>query len=287
MIFTAALFGLTFPLMKLALEDIPVFTLNTLRFYLAGIPLLVFCWLRKIPVSSKVWKSGTLCGVILFSGYALQTSGVKISSAALASFLSGLFVIITPFFALIFLKISISQRALWGVLFSLSGLIVLSNARATEFGWGEWLVLLGAIGFAAHIVAITGCKGLPVIPLTAVQLTIVGILSHAFSLFGPNSSSLIEVCLQASNLSLICIALMAIFSTVLAFALQISFQQLSDPTAVAIAFSFEPVWGAVLSAIILGDYLGPVVYLGGLLILLGTLIVEIPSRFFLRPMRRR
>ena len=96
----ALLYGVTFPLVHDALDDITPFAYLVGRFGIATLLLAPV----TIPALARA-RSGTphvacapglIAGVILFGGYATQTIGLQYTSPSTSAFLTGLYVIITP-----------------------------------------------------------------------------------------------------------------------------------------------------------------------------------------------
>jgi drug/metabolite transporter (DMT)-like permease len=76
------IWGATFVLVKQALADVSTLLFLTLRFSIAAIVLaLVFRKELRAPHVGASLRRGVLAGVFLFSGYVLQTAGLKFTSA--------------------------------------------------------------------------------------------------------------------------------------------------------------------------------------------------------------
>jgi len=98
------IWGSTFVMVKDATASYPIFPFLTLRFGLATLALLLIGW-RRLP--SLGWKgvgAGVLIGLFLFSGYALQTFGLRYTSASKAGFITGLSVAIVPVLSTLLLR---------------------------------------------------------------------------------------------------------------------------------------------------------------------------------------
>ncbi|MDD4753986.1 MAG: DMT family transporter, partial [Desulfitobacteriaceae bacterium] len=111
LLFVAAIWGATFVTVKNALADITPFYFNALRFSLAALILGVISW-RKLPLLNKsLIASGSLIGFFLFAGYSFQTIGLQYTSASNAGFITGLSVVLVPFFSIYFSKKAPSLEA--------------------------------------------------------------------------------------------------------------------------------------------------------------------------------
>jgi drug/metabolite transporter (DMT)-like permease len=74
-----------------------------------------------------------------------------------------------------------------------------------------------------------------------------------------------------------------VISGALAFSLQMTGQHYTTPAAAGLILSTEAVFAAVFAAILLGERLGPMAWLGAMLILAGIIIVEAAPLIFKKP----
>ncbi len=100
------LFGATFVVVKSALDDISPLSFVAWRFLIGAIILFALA----LPRGREIWIHGTIAGVALFAGYALQTAGLQYTSASNSALITGLYVVLTPFLAAIFAR---RAPALW------------------------------------------------------------------------------------------------------------------------------------------------------------------------------
>src|SRR5687768_10545951 len=102
-----AVWGVTFPLVKDAVEVIPVTTFLGYRFTSAAIIAAILFRQQLRALSPAGWRAGALMGVFLTGGYLFQTFGLERTSSSNAGFITGMFVVLTPLFGALFL----GQRA--------------------------------------------------------------------------------------------------------------------------------------------------------------------------------
>ena len=115
LVFVALIWGSTFVLVKQALDDISTLLFLTLRFSIASVALLLLFW-NKLRTEDQNFRhsirGGVMAGVCLFSGYVLQTFGLKYTSAAKAGFITGMYIPFVPLFgALVYRKIAEKRRS--------------------------------------------------------------------------------------------------------------------------------------------------------------------------------
>jgi drug/metabolite transporter (DMT)-like permease len=74
----------------------------------------------------------------------------------------------------------------------------------------------------------------------------------------------------------------AVLASVVAIRLQLAAQRVLSPTYTALVYTLEPVVASATGFLLLGDRLSPLQWLGGLLILSGSLLPELHRRSFTR-----
>src|SRR5882762_6725843 len=103
----AFIWGATFVIVKQALTDVSTLLFLTIRFALATLALtLIFGHQFNAGFNKRSIRGGIIAGVLLFSGYVLQTFGLKYTSASKTGFITGLYIPLVPIFSsLIYRKI--------------------------------------------------------------------------------------------------------------------------------------------------------------------------------------
>ena len=106
--------------------------------------------------------------------------------------------------------------------------------------------------------------------LVIVQLTTVFILSLLMALFFER----LDIHLSYTSNVWWPIILTGVFATALAFYMQNRFQRYSTATKTAILFSGEPIFSAIFAYLLLGEKVGLIAWIGGLLIIFGMIICQ-------------
>ena len=155
LILAAFFFGVTFPVVHDALEDVTPFGYLLVRFTIAVVVLAPFGFAMVRADRDQrrlLLRIGLVAGVLLFGGYAMQTVGLQYTSPSSSAFITGLYVAMTPIVE------SIVRRrapAVGGVrraiVVATGGLFMLTGADL-GFGKGELFTLACAAMFAIWIV---------------------------------------------------------------------------------------------------------------------------------------
>ena len=265
------IWGSTFAIIKGILDQILPLTFLAYRFFLAAFVLSVIFWKRLKNIDNIILRKGWLIGVFLFLGYTFQTVGLKYTTATKTGFITGLSVVLVPVISYFFIKEKINRNSVIGVIFAVIGLWFLNYNSNFSFNFGDFLVLLGAVSFAMHIISVgLYAKKVDYVPLVIVQLATVFVLCLLMAIIFERPA----LHLSYSFNIWWAIILTGIFATALAFYMQNRFQRYSTATKTAIIFSGEPIFAAVFAYFLLGEKVGLIAWAGGLLIIFGMIISQ-------------
>ena len=270
--------GSTFVLVKQALADVSTFLFLALRFIIAAIALaLIF---RKEFRAPNAWislKRGALAGVFLFTGYVLQTAGLRLTTASKAGFITGLYIPLVPILGAVVLQKLPQISELAGVAIACVGLVLLTGQTDIfQISRGDLLVAACAVAFACHVLVLGRFS-----PKSNVGMLTVSQIATA-ALLGAATFWWIEPPhLVLSQSVWIALAVTSLLATALAFFVQTWAQRWSSPTRTVLIFSLEPVFAWLTSYLLAGEMLSIRAIAGAALILAGILMVE------LKPIRKR
>lgn len=277
----AAIWGLTFPMVKDAVEGFPVSTFLAYRFLsafalVAGFSLLQPGGLRKLD--REGWIGGVIMGIFLTSGYVFQTLGLERTSASNAGFITGLFVVLTPLFGAILLKHKAGKPAWVAAFVSAVGLFLLSRTGGTGALDGDALVFLCACSFSFHILA-TGrvAKQHDTAALLAVQLGVCGVITFVWS------ASAGELMVPREDSLWVALVVTSLFATALGFYIQTYAQRHASEARTALILASEPAFAGLFAYILLEEKLTALGWLGAALILSSIVMVEVIP--YMRPPR--
>ena len=266
------IWGSTFAIIKGVLDQIPTFTFLAYRFLLAALILYLIFWKRiKENIDKTTLKKGSLIGIFLFMGYAFQTVGLKYTTATKAGFITGLSVVLVPIISHFFIKEKVNRNSAIGVVLAFIGLWFLNYNSSFSFNLGDFLVLLCAMSFAMHIISVgLYAKKVDYVGLVIVQLATVFVLCLLMALIFEKPA----IHLSYSSNIWWSIVITGIFATALALYMQNKFQRHSTATKTAIIFSGEPIFAAVFAYLLLGEKVGLIAWIGGLLIIFGMIVSQ-------------
>ena len=150
LILVTAVWGVTFVQIKDALELYPLFAFLAVRFAIAVAVLAVPVAPRLRSLGRRGALAGASLGGLLAAGYALQTAGLERTTVSAAGFVTGMYVVLTPVFALVLFRLRPGASVWIGVALAVIGLGMLSGVPAGS-GTGDLLVLGAAALYALQI----------------------------------------------------------------------------------------------------------------------------------------
>ena len=259
LLLVSASWGLAFVVMKDAIERQSVNSFLFTRFLVAVIAMFLLKPTVIQVINREILRKGFIAGLFLAAGYILQTLGLAITGAAVTGFITGLYVVATPVIAALVLRVRITAFT-WGcVLLATVGLALLS-LKGWNLGYGEFLVFLCAIAFAAHIIALSNwSNGLDVYAMTIVQLATCALATGVISLIQGYE-------LPPDRNGWYVVLFTAIICTAVAFVVQTWSQAHMSATKVAVILTMEVVFAALFAVIFGGESLSLRTLFGGVLV---------------------
>ena len=255
----AMAWGWAFVIMKDAILRQSVNNFLFTRFVFGAVVMvLIRPSVLKLLNKDLLLRAGT-AGIFLGFGYIFQTLGLARTGAAITGFVTGLYIVLTPLFAWLFLKEKINRFTWICIGVATVGLAFLS-IHGFSVGFGELLVFVSAIFYALHIIALSQwSSGRDPYAMTVVQLAVCALLSGVASIPGgyspPPDAGVWGV-----------VIFTAVFATAIAFIIQTWAQAHMTSTKVAVILTMEVVFAAIFAIIFGGESLTLQSAIGGTLV---------------------
>uniref|UniRef100_A0A7C3MKL1 DMT family transporter n=1 Tax=Dictyoglomus thermophilum TaxID=14 RepID=A0A7C3MKL1_DICTH len=273
LIFVTLIWGSTFSLTKISLKYLTPFFLLFVRFFLGSLSLSIYFIAKRDPLTIN-W-AGSILGIINFSAIAFQTFGLRSTTATKGAFITGLSVLMVPFFERIFLGSKIGVRLWFSVSIAFLGLTMLTVdfKQIGYVNWGDFLVFICALLYAIQIVYIAYVvHKKEVLDLAFSELFLTALLALLFHIFFETGS----LPLKSIFISFLPVFYLGTIATSLTLTLQLIGQKYLTPTKSALIYNLEPVFATVFAFFILKESLSFIQFIGAFLILL-ALFISIPS----------
>lgn len=277
---TAFIWGFAFVAQRVGMDYVGPFVFNGVRFALGCLVLLPFILRngirnngadkaqKKPDLKTLLW-GGALAGLALFGGSSFQQVGIVYTTAGKAGFITGLYVVIVPFLALIWKQHT--NRGTWtGAILAAAGLYFLSITEQLTIDFGDFLVLLGAFCFAAHVLVIGWLSPkMDSLKLAFIQYAAVSIISLITAVVVEENT--VSGLLHAT----VPILYGGAMSVGVAYTLQVIGQRNAHPAHASIILSLESVFAAIGGWLILSEMMTLRQLTGCALMLAGMLISQL------------
>ena len=258
LLFVTFIWGLTFILVKEALNDAAPFSFTALRFALATFFTLLIVNKKIITTTRHEFVGGILCGFFLFLGYTFQNFGLMNTTATKSAFITSVSVLIVPLLLFSLNIQKVNQRIWLAVVLATFGLYLLI-LPGEGINIGDVITLGCAVSFALHIIAQDNYlkKEIRLLPFVCIQLASVTLISFINALvFEP------EAIIWSTRLTY-AIIITGIFATLIAFLIMVWAQKILNPSETALIFAMEPVAAALFAMVFAGEILGLLGWIGG------------------------
>ena len=277
LVLVTLIWGSTFVLIKAALADASPLLLNAARMSLAAFLLGIYYRRQVAELRRPSLLAGAVIGFFLFLGYALQTTGLKLTTPSKSAFLTGVSTVLVPLLLVVFWKTRIHPWRALGIGLALAGLFFMTVpsgrqglADFTRVNSGDLLTIACALAFAFQIIFLgRSTQRLPFEQMAFLQIGIAAVLMVV-------ASPLLEhPHLQLSTTVIATILVTGVLGTAVAFTVQAWAQQFTPATHTALIFTLEPVFAWLTSFLYTKERLGARASAGALLILAGVLMSEL------------
>ncbi len=259
---------------KLILQGMGMFNLLGVRFCLAFAVLTVLFLPRLKSANRKTVTAGAVMGGMYFLVVTAELSGLKRMTSGNASFLVNTAIVLVPLLQAIIKHQLPQSKVILSVLLCFCGVGVLTLGAGFGFGTGERWCLLAAFLYASTILITDHLShsGIDTLAAGVVQVGMIGVLSLV-------SSFLTEAPrLPSGTTEWIGILMLAVVCTGFGFTLQPVAQSGTSAERAGMFCALNPMVAAGLGVLFLQEPFTCKTLAGGILILLGILITELPER---------
>ena len=263
---------------KLILEGMGIFNLLGLRFSLAFALLSVLFFRRLKSAGIKTISAGAVMGGIYFLVMTADLNGLKRMSSGNAAFLCNTAIVIVPLLQAVMKKSLPRGKAVLSVIFCIFGVGILTIGSRMGFGIGECFSLLAAFLYACAILTTDRLShgGIDTLAAGIVQVGVIGALSLTTSFLTEMPR------LPQSSTEWFGIGMLALVCTGFGFTLQPVAQSGTTAERAGMFCALNPMVAAMLGIVFLHEPFTVRTVAGGLLILSGILLAELPDQVIRR-----
>ena len=269
LITAAAVWGVSFVVVKEVLAVSSPLLFVAMRFTLATLVLAPFVGLRR-RFSAAELQAGIVLTLLLASGFATQAVGLQYTTPARSAFIVALSSVLAPIVAVVAVRHRMNTLGIGALVVAGVGIYFLTNPSGGGLNRGDMWTLITSVVFGGHIVAVSEfSKRFDARRLVWLQLpgTAVGV-GLAAALFEP-------VRLSWTGPFIGALVFTAVFSTALALIWQMRAQRFMSSMRASLLLCFEPLFATLTSWLYWGERFSLTQGVGAGLILGGMVLAVV------------
>jgi drug/metabolite transporter (DMT)-like permease len=279
LILATMIWGAGFVGTRWTLSDYTPLWSNALRFALAGVIALPYLLVKG---QKRNIKGAIECSIVLLLALQLQTIGIKYTTLAKSGFLTTFYAIFTPIIGMVFLKQRF-KASYWGLVgLALFGILLMCELKLDNFNYGDLMTLISAVFFSLHIIFVDRyAQNVSSLEFNLWQCLLIGLLNPvvAFLVDGPAPlAPLLDWSSLLVPSPLSGFIVLAIFSSLLAFSIQIYAQKGIRPHVVSLIFLMESVFSAFFGFFFFDERLSSMALSGAGLVLLAVALIPFATK---------
>ena len=274
LLFTSLIWGLAFIFQSEAANYIGPYTFNGLRFLLGAISLLPLMGFNRHNIDlKKCLRIGIILGTCIGIASNLQQFAIGYTSAGKAGFLTSLYMVMVPIIAFLIYRQKPSKYVVISIFVAVIGLYFLCGETSFVLETVDFALIICAFFFAMQIIIVGKyARDVNSVLLSLIQYIVAGLLSLVLALFFE------EIDINAISNASIAILYTGIFSTGVAYTLQIVGQRYTDPTIASLLMSLESVIAAIAGYFILHEALSQRELWGCILMFIAVILSQMKGR---------
>ena len=259
---------------KLILEGMGLFNLLGVRFLLAFAFLAVLFFSRLKSLNRKTVAAGVVMGSMFFLVMTAELSGLKRTASGNTAFLENTAIVLVPLLQALLGRRLPKRNVILSALLCLTGVGVLTLGGDIGFGAGECWCLIAAFLYACTILVTDRLShsGIDTLAAGIVQVGVIGAFSVAASFLTETPR------LPSGTTEWLGIVMLAVVCTGFGFTLQPVAQSGTTAERAGMFCALNPVVAAGLGIMFLHEPFTVKTIVGGILILLGIVLAELPER---------
>ena len=275
LLLVAFIWGVAFVVVKSALDYIPPIWMLALRFTLATVLMLLIFRNRIVTAvrgGRTIIKHGFYLGIFLYVAYATQTIGCMYTPAGKNAFITATYVVLVPFFHWFRTRKRPNHLCFIAAFIAIIAIGLISLNGDLTMNIGDFLTLICGIVYALQIEYLDKyTENEDPIVLSVFMIGFAAVLSWVSAplMDGPMSG------IVFNHEMLMGILYLGVLSTMVCFMLQSLCQKYLRSSTAAIIMCMESVFGALASAVFLGERMTGRAIFGCFLMLAAVILAQV------------
>lgn len=275
-LFAALIWGVAFYFQKIAMDHVGPLTFLGLRAAIASAALAPWAWQeqgRPAADARPIWHYAVLAGLVFFTGGALQQTGLVTATVTNTSFLTALYVILTPFLLWMLKHEKPGLRVWIAAVMAFVGIWYLGGGSLAAFSKGDVLIAVSSLFWSLYMV-VTGASAKAGRPrlYTCLHFAVIAALAL------PLAFAFEDVSWAAIKAGAVPILYVGLISTAFTFTIMATAVRHIPASRASVLLSTEVVFGAAAGYVMLGERLPLVGWLGAGLVLAAIILVQMDRK---------
>jgi drug/metabolite transporter (DMT)-like permease len=272
LLLVTVVWGMTFPVLKVATGLLSGVEVTTLRFCIAALCMLPF--VRGI--SSAAWRDGFWLGALALFSMAAQAYGLQFIASNRSAFLTSLNVLMVPLLGLL-----LGARPSW-LIFVAAALACLGIGMMSYDGEAHLLAdaatLFAALAYAVYTMGMSARARLhKAVHLACAQVWCMAAMGLVWMLLDSGPARVLSLPEVISLEVLLGLLFLGALASAATFFLQALAQTHVSAEQAAIIYALEPVFAALFGWIYLAEVMTPMAQAGALVVVLAVMLSQRPS----------
>lgn len=268
MLITSLLFGFSFSIQAIGAKHLDPFSFSIGKYIIAIITTIPFI-LRKTKTSRKdEIIYGIILGLILFGFTNLQQVVAKEGTPGKTGFITSLYIVEVPLINFLFFKKKISLQTIISLLFSIAGLVLISDLKDFSIKTSDILTIVCSLLLASQIIVLGKCSNkCNVFKLNFYSFVVILLLSiFGYFIAGEQAT------LAGFKNGWFPILYVGFGCSTIGCGLQAYCQKTLDPTTTSLILSLESVFSVISGYLILDATLSKIEIVGCILMFIGVIL---------------
>ena len=270
LLFATLVWGLTFPVLKVATASLTGIEVSALRFLIAAVCMAPFA----LHVPAHTWRAGCVLGALVLITYVAQAFGLEFISSNRSAFLTSLNVLMVPL-----LGIALGGRPSWLVVIAsvlaCAGIGLMSYDGGAHL-WADSATVLGALGYAIYVILLSArTKAHIPSQLATAQMFWMALMGCLWMVWSSGVEGILTLPSRIDGEIFIGLLYLGVVASAGMFFLQAFAQRHVSAEKAAVIYAMEPVFAALFGWLWLSEVLTMRAALGAAIVVFAVVLSEL------------
>lgn len=274
LVLVAVIWGMGFPVTQMAIDaNMSAGLIVAIRFALAAVIMGLVFRRELSTLTGQEIRDGAIAGLLVVTGFLLQTVGLEYTTPSNNAFLSATNVIMVPILSWVVLRQRPSGKLFLAAIGTFVGAAMLTlSPQGLKLNIGDLLTLGCALAFSVQVLYLGTVVGrISAAKLSFLQMATAAVVGILYVLLFERGS----VGAADFEKGIWPVVYLGLFSTAFCFFAQTYAQRFSSPTKVVVILSTEGLLGSIFSVMLGYEALTVNLFVGGAIIFTSLMMMEL------------